>query len=172
MEITTIEEAQSTILKWLKENHHNMNEVKDNNSNFHYELDYPLGTQKKQRVIQPKDYPSLVLLLNGVSIAPEHMEKIKAMSEEERDSLYNEIRKDLIFSDCSYDMNLDESGIVRQVQFSYEFYFDTLTKTQLYRGLLLNYRTLLYFVTKFNDKFGIPVVDNAELLPEGDEHAR
>lgn len=172
MEITTIEDAQNAILKMLKENHHSLDEVKDTNANFHYELDYPLGTQKKQRVIQPKDYPSLVLLLNGVSIAPEHMEALKKMSEDERDKFYNEIRKELIFSDCSYDMNLDESGIARQVQFSYEFYFDTLTKTQLYRGLLFNYRTLLYFVTKFNDKFGIPVLDSAELHHEGDEHAR
>ena len=172
MEYTTIEEAQNALLKWLKENHHSLDEVKDQNANFHYEFDYPLGTQKKQRVIQPKDYPSLVLLLNGVSIAPEHMEKLKEMSEDERDQFYNEIRQELIFSDCSYDMNLDEAGVARQVQFSYEFYFDTLSKTQLYRGLLFNYRTLLYFVTKFNEKFGIPVLDSAEMPIDGDEHAR
>ena len=69
-------------------------------------------------------------------------------------------------------MNLDEAGVARQVQFSYEFYFDTLSKTQLYRGLLFNYRTLLYFVTKFNEKFGIPVLDSAEMPIEGEEHAR
>lgn len=158
MEITTIEEAREAILKWFKENHHNIEEFKDTNANFHFEIDFPIGTAKKQRIIQPKDYPSLVLILNGVSIAPEHMEKLKNMTEDEREHFYNEIRKDLMFLESSYDINLDQENIARQVQFSYEFYFDSLTKTQLYRSLLLNYRTLLYFVTKFNDKFGIPAM--------------
>lgn len=158
MEITTVEEAREAILKWLRENHHNIEEFKDTNANFHFEIDFPIGTQKKERIIQPKDYPSLVLLLNGVSIAPEHMEKLKSMPEDEREHFYNEIRRDLMFSESSYDINLDETGIARQVQFSYEFYFDSLTKTQVYKGLLLNYRTLLYFVTKFNDKFGLPTL--------------
>lgn len=158
MEITTIEEARDAVLKWLKENHHQIDEMKDQNANFHFEIDFPVGTQKKQRIIQPKDYPSLILLLNGVAIAPEHMEKLKNMPEDERERFYNELRKELIFLDTSYEMNLDERGVVRQVQFSYEFYFDSLTKTHLFRGLLLNYRVLLYFVTRFNEKFGIPVM--------------
>lgn len=163
LEITTVEQARETVLKWVKENHHNVEEYKDNNANFHFEIDFPLGTPKKQRIIQPKDYPSLILLLNGVSIAPEHMEKLKEMKEDDRERFYNEIRKDLMFSESSYDINLDEAGIARQVQFSYEFYFDGLTKTQLYRGLLVNYRTLLYFVTKFNDRFGLPVVPKQDV---------
>jgi len=156
LEITTVEKAKETVLKWLNENHHNIEEYKDNSANFHFEIDFPLGTAKKERIIQPKDYPSLILLLNGVSIAPEHMDLLKKMKEDERELFYNEIRKDLMFSESSYDINLDETGIARQVQFSYEFYFDTLTKTQLYRGLLVNYRVLIYFVNKFNERFGIP----------------
>lgn len=158
LEITTVEEARDSILRWLKENHHNIDELKDNNANFHFEIDFPIGTPKKQRIIQPKDYPSLILLLNGVSVAQEHMEILRQMDEEEREHFYNEIRKELIFLESSYDINLDEMGVARQIQFSYEFYFDSLTKTQLYRALLLNYRTLLYFVTKFNDKFGLPAM--------------
>src|SRR3989304_3516132 len=73
----------------------------------------------------------------------------------EREKFYADIRKDLIFLKNSYDFNLDEEGIVKQVQFSYEFYFDSLTKTRIFEGLLLNHRTLLYIVTKFNEKFGI-----------------
>ncbi len=158
MEITTIEEAKEAILQWLRENHHQIKEVKDNNAHFHFEIDYPLGTMKRQRIIQPKDYPSLILILNGVAIASDHMEKLKNMAEEEREKFYTELRKELLFQETSYEMNLDEKGIVRQVQFSYEFYFDSLTKTHLFRGLLLNYRILLYFVTRFNEKFGIPVM--------------
>jgi hypothetical protein len=107
-------------------------------------------------VLQPKDYPGLIVLLNGVAIANEHHEQLKALSEEQRDKFYSEIRKDLLFLDNSYDLNLDEEGIVKQVQFSYEFYYDGLSKTKLYEGLLVNHRTLLYIVTKFNEKFGVP----------------
>ncbi len=161
MEITTVEQAKESVLKWLKENHHQIDEFKDENANFHFEIDFPVGTMKKQRIIQPKDYPQLVLILNGVSIAPEHEEKLKAMKESEREAFYGEIRKDMMFSESSYDLNLDHDGVAKQVQFSYEFYFDGLTKTQLYKALLLNYRVLLYFVTKFNEKFGIPEAKNA-----------
>lgn len=161
MEITTAEQAKETILKWLKENHHQIEDYKDQNAHFHFEIDFPVGTMKKERIIQPNDYPQLILVLNGVSIAPEHAEHLKKMKDDEREGFYNEIRKDLMFSDVSYDLNLDPEGIAKQVQFSYEFYFDGLTKTQLYKALLMNYRVLLYFVTKFNDKFGIPEMKQA-----------
>ena len=161
MEITTVEQAKETILKWLKENHHQIDEFKDENANFHFEIDFPVGTMKKQRIIQPKDYPQLVLVLNGVSIAQEHAEKLGKMKEEDREDFYNEIRKDLMFSEVSYDLNLDQEGIAKQVQFSYEFYFDGLTKTQTFKALLFNYRVLMYFVTKFNYKFGIPEMKQA-----------
>lgn len=158
MEITSVEQAKDAIKKWLNENHHQASEIKDENAHFHFEIDYPIGTQKKQRIIQPKEYPGLIVLLNGVSLAPEHIEKLKKMKEEKREEFYAEIRKDLIFAENSYDMNLDEDGIVKQVQFSYEFYFDGLKKTNLFRGLLLNHRALLYIVSKFNERFGVPIL--------------
>ncbi len=162
MDITTVEQAKESIKKWLTENHHSVSEIKDENSNFHFEIDYPLGSMKKQRVLQPKDYPGLVVVLNGVAIANDHMEEIKKLSDDQKDRFYNDIRKDLLFLQNSYDMNIDESGVAKQVQFSYEFYFDGLTKTKMYEGLLLNHRTLLYIVTRFNDKFGIPVLPTSK----------
>lgn len=161
MENITTEQAKEIIKKWLEENHHQVTDIKDDNVNFHLEVDYPLGSMKRQRVIAPKDYPGLIVLLNGVAIANEHMEKIKKMNENDRDAFYGEIRKDLIFLQNSYDMNLDDHGVAKQVQFSYEFYVDSLTKTKLYEGLLLNHRTLLYIITKFNDEFGMPIMPSA-----------
>jgi hypothetical protein len=108
----------------------------------------------------------MVLILNGVAIAPEHLEKLKKMSEDDRESFYSEIRRELLFIESSYDINMDDEGIAKQVQFSNEFYFDGLTKTQLFRALLMNYRTLMYIVTKFNDKFGVPVMANIPAPPE------
>ena len=163
MAITTVEQAKEAIRQWLTENHHQVNEIKDENSNFHFEIDYPLGSMKKQRVLQPKDYPGLVVVLNGVAIANEHMEMIKKLAEDQKDKFYNDIRKDLLFLQNSYDMNISEDGVAKQVQFSYEFYFDGLTKTKMYEGLLLNHRTLLYIVTRFNDKFGIPVLPSSKV---------
>ncbi len=167
MEITTNEQAKELIQKWLTENHHQVSDVKDENANFHIEIDYPQGTMKRQRLIQPKEYPSMVLILNGVSIAPEHLEKLKKMDSEEREAFYSEIRKELLFVESSYDINIDEEGVAKQVQFSYEFYFDALTKTQLFRALLMNYRTLMYIVTKFNDKFGVPAMS---AMPQQHQH--
>ena len=156
MSIETTEDAKTTVTNWLTENGHQIKTIEDEGANFHFEIDYPLGSMKKQRVLQPKDYPGLMVLLNGVAIADEHKKKLHSLTEEERDVFYDQIRKDLLFLDNSYDMNTDEAGTVQQVQFSYEFYFDGLTKTQLYKGLLLNHRTLLYIVTVFNERFGIP----------------
>ncbi len=158
MSITSVEEASKAISGWLEENGHEVKAIEDDNSNFHLETSYPLGTVKNQRILNPKDYPGLCVLLNGVSIADEHKEKIKGMSENEKEKFYGALKKDLIFLDNSYEMNNDEEGVVQQVQFSYEFYFDSLTKTQLFKGLLLNHRTLLYIVMTFNEKFGIPTM--------------
>jgi hypothetical protein len=163
MAITTPEEASKALSNWLEENKHQVRAIEDEAANFHFEIDYPLGSMKRQRILQPKDYPGLCVLLNGVAIADTHKEKLGQLTEDERDSFYDDVRGDLLFLDNSYDMNTDEKGVVQQVQFSYEFYFDALTKTQLFKGLLLNHRTLLYIVTRFNAKFGIPV------MPEGAE---
>jgi hypothetical protein len=156
MEITAPEQAKEAIMKWLSENHHQVKEVKDDTTSFHFEVDYPLGSMKRQRVLQPRDYPGLVVLLNGVAIANEHLEKLKKLGDEEKGEFLSEIRNDLIFLQNSYDINVDDAGVPKQVQFSYEFYYDALSKTKLFEGLLLNHRTLLYIVTKFNDEFGIP----------------
>lgn len=158
MEITTPDQAKEAIKKWLTENHHSVNEIKDDAVTFHFEIDYPVGSQKRQRILQPKEFPGLVVLLNGVSVANEHAEKLKKLSEKERDRFYTDIRKDLLFLKNSYEMNLDDDGVAKTVQFSYEFYFDGLNKTNLFEGLLLNHRTLIYIVTKFNEKFGMPVM--------------
>jgi hypothetical protein len=158
MAITTPEQAKETVKKWLEENHHQINEITDDGSNFHFEIDYPLGSLKRQRVIQPKEYPGLMVILNGVGVAKEHLEQLKALTEAERDTFYATIRNDLLFLQNSYDMNIDNEGLAKQVQFSYEFYFDGLTKTKLFDGLLLNHRTLLYIITRFNDEFGTPEV--------------
>ena len=169
MEITTVEQAKGSLKKWLEENHHQVNEIKDDAVNFHFEIDYPLGSLKRQRVLQPKEYPGLIVLLNGVGIANEHVEKLKKMNQNDRDAFYTEIRNDLIFLPNSYDMNMDEDSVAKQVQFSYEFYYDGLTKTKLYEGLLMNHRTLLYIITKFNDEFGVPAMPSA--APAGAEGA-
>jgi hypothetical protein len=158
MAITTPEQARDTIKGWLEENHHNINEITDEGSNFHFEIDYPLGSMKRQRIIQPKEYPGLMVILNGVGVAKEHLESLKKLTEPQRDDFYATIRNDLLFLQNSYDMNIDEEGLAKQVQFSYEFYFDGLTKTKLFDGLLLNHRTLLYIITRFNDKFGTPEI--------------
>lgn len=158
MEITTPEQAKEVIKKWLEENHHELKEVADENATFHFEIDYPLGSMKRQRVLQPKDFPGLIVVLNGVSVAAEHTEKLKKTNENDRDAFYAEIRKDLLFLQNSYDMNMDDAGLPKQVQFSYEFYYDSLNKTKVYEGLLLNHRTLLYIITKFNDEFGMPIL--------------
>lgn len=170
MEITTPEQAKEIVKKWLEENHHEVKDISDENAAFHFEIDYPLGSMKRQRVIQPKEFPSLIVLLNGVSIASEHADKLKTMENNDREAFYNEIRKDLLFLQNSYDLNVDEGGIAKQVQFSYEFYFDALTKTKLYEGLLLNHRTLLYIITKFNDEFGMPVMPSSQ-KGEAEGHA-
>ena len=158
MEITTAEQAKNLIKKWLEENHHQLKELTEDSVSFHFEVDYPISTLKRQRVLQPKDFPGLIVLLNGVSIANEHVEKLRKMTQKEREKFYNDIRNDLLFLKNSYDINFDEEGVAKQIQFSYEFYFDALTKTRLFEGLLLNHRTLIYIVSKFNDKFGVPVL--------------
>src|SRR3989338_3507987 len=115
MEITTIEQAKTGIYKWLSENQHEIKEIKDENANFHFEIDYPLNTQKRQRIIQPKEYPGLVVILNGVSLAPEHIEKLSKMKEDKREAFYAGIRRGLIFLENSYDMNMAEKLVAKQV---------------------------------------------------------
>ncbi|MEE9542568.1 MAG: DUF2299 family protein [Thermodesulfobacteriota bacterium] len=163
MSITTPEEASKLITGWLEENSHQVKTIEHEESNFHFEVDYPLGSMKRQRILQPKDYPGLCLILYGIGISDDHKTKLGQMPEDELEAFYDELRLDLLFLDNNCDIIPDEKGIVQTIQFSCEFYFDSLTKTQIFKSLVLNHKSFMYIVNKFNTKFGIP------MMPEGAE---
>jgi hypothetical protein len=153
MEITTPEQAKEAIKRWLSENRHTLVEMDDDKANFHFVIDYPMGTSSRQSIIQPKMIPNLIWINKSVMIAPEHIKKLKAMEPKARSDFYSYIRRDLLFLENHYRMSINDKGILENIQFTYELYLDGLTKTNLFRGLLLNHRTFMYIVLSFRGRF-------------------
>ncbi|MFQ5815362.1 MAG: DUF2299 family protein [Candidatus Hydrothermarchaeaceae archaeon] len=154
MEISNPEQAGEAIRGWLKDNNHSIKEVDDDGANFHFVIDYPIGAPNKQAITQPKKVPGLIVIINNIIIAPDHIKKLKGMEQKAREDFYSYIRRDLLFLENSYNMSINDEGVLERIQFSYEFYFDGLTKTQLFKGLLLNHRTFLYIVLSLRGRFG------------------
>ena len=131
MSISTPEEANKVLNGWLEENKHQVRAIEDEQASFHFEIDYPLGSMKKQRIIQPKEYPGLVVLLNGVGVAEEHKDKLKELSEDDTDTFHNFIRKAFIFAENSYDMNTTDEGVIDQIQLIQHIFLNLLKSKEL-----------------------------------------
>jgi len=158
-EIVTSAEARDAIEGWLTGNHHEFSSVEDEAAAFHLDVDYPPRSNKRQRIIQPREFEDMLIFLNGISTAPEHQKQMKEMLPMERDNFFDTLRKQLMFAESSVEWEVNDEGVIEQVQFSFELYFDGLSKTSLFRALLMQHRALLFVITSFNQKFGVPTLD-------------
>ncbi len=148
------EDAKETIKKWLSSSEHSVREVKAKDSAFDFEIDYPIGQQMKQHIIQPDKVADLIVIVNSIAISPEHLNGLSKMKPAERQSMIHEMGKELVLRDNQYEFQFSPEGVLSSVVFTYPIFFDGLTKDNLYRALDCNFKSFVFLSMVLTEQMG------------------
>lgn len=142
---------ESKIKRWLTEEGLLGQIVDDENANFHFIVNYP--EDHVIDVIQPKDKEDLVLVACATSVSPEHLSKIRELSESKREEFLWQVRfslnKFLVDFQLEHPRNILESYLVTD-----EIYNDALTKDRLISTIKKVFKAKLHVLWLIQKKFG------------------
>ncbi|HPC89094.1 MAG TPA: DUF2299 family protein [Methanothrix sp.] len=153
MSIKDPTEARDKIKVWLVEEGLFDEEVPTENLYFQFAAEYPPKSGRHLSVIQPKGHEDMVVVFSRIRLADVHQEAISAMPLKSRERLLWQMRYDLLFRDCSFEME-PRGGPLQSIRFTREIYYDGLTKNKLMEVIAENFKCELYVVWKFQEVFG------------------
>ncbi len=153
MSIDNVDEARDRIKAWLAEEGLFKEEVSAENFYFQLAAEYPVKSGRHLSVIQPRGHEDMVVVFSRIRLADVHQEAISAMPLKARERLLWQMRYDLLFRDCSFEME-PRGGPLQSIRFTREIYYDGLTKNKLMEAIAENFKCELYVVWKFQEIFG------------------
>jgi hypothetical protein len=148
------EEVKKTVKQWLSDGEHSIKEVKDENTNFYFEIDYPVGQKTKQLLLQPRRAADLLVVSYPITISKEHMSGLHKMKYSQRQNLMDELWMELLFRESQFNFVYNREGIFSNVEFRCSIYFDGLNKNNLYHALNANFKAFLYLSFVLSKKLG------------------
>jgi hypothetical protein len=144
-------EIQDKIQKWLADEGYFRQKVPDENSNFHFIINYPEGHVID--VIQPKGKDDMVVIGCATNVSPEHLSQIKKMTSDEKEEFIWEFRFALNGLMVDFQIQHPEN-VLQSYVVSSEIYEDGLTKDRLISSVKSIFRAKLQGLWKIQQKFG------------------
>jgi len=142
---------EDKIKQWLIEEDLLGQIVDDENANFHFIVNYP--EDHVIDVIQPKGKEDLILIACATSVGPEHLSKIRELSESKREEFLWQVRfslnKFLVDFQLEHPRNILESYLVTD-----EIYNDALTKDRLISTIKKVFKAKLHVLWLIQKRFG------------------
>ncbi len=142
---------EDKIKRWLSEEGLLGQIVDDENANFHFIVNYP--EDHVIDVIQPKGKRDLVLVACATSVSPEHLSKIRELSESKREEFLWQVRfslnKFLVDFQLEHPRNILESYLVTD-----EIYNDALSKDRLISTIKRVFKAKLHVLWLIQKRFG------------------
>jgi hypothetical protein len=142
---------QDKIQKWLADEGYFRQKVPDENSNFHFIINYPEGHVID--VIQPKGKEDLIVIGCATNVSPEHLTQMKKMNSEDREEFIWEFRFALNGLLVDFQIQHPEN-ILQSYVVSSEIYEDGLNKDRLISSVKNVFRAKLQGLWKIQQKFG------------------
>jgi hypothetical protein len=139
------------VQKWLADEGYFRQKVPDENSNFHFIINYPEGHVID--IIQPKGKEDMIVIGCATNVSPEHLSKIKKMNIEEREEFIWEFRYSLNSLLVDFQLQHPEN-VLNSYVVSSEIYEDGLSKDRLISTVKNVFRAKLQGLWKIQEKFG------------------
>ena len=144
---------ENKVQKWLSDEGYFRQKVADDNTNFHFIINYPEGHVLD--VIQPKGKDDLIVIGCATNVSPEHLSKIRKLSGEKREKFIWDFR--FLLNKQFVDFQLDHpDNILQGFVITEEIYEDGLSKDRLISTVKKIFRAKLQGIWKIQMKFGIP----------------
>lgn len=139
------------IQKWLADEGYFRQKVPDENSNFHFIINYP--ESHVIDVIQPKGKEDMIVIGCATNVSPEHLSQMKKMNLEDREDFIWEFRFALNGLLVDFQIQHPEN-ILQSYVVSTEIYEDGLNKDRLISSVKNVFRAKLQGLWKIQQKFG------------------
>ena len=146
-------EIRDKVKSWLVQEGLFKEELSAEHFHFQIAAEFPAKSGRHLSVIQPKGHEDVVVVFSRIRLAEGHQKALAALPVKERERLIWQMRYDLLFQDCSFEIE-PGGGDLQSIRFTREIYYDGLTKNELMQAIRNNFKCELYVVWKFQEIFG------------------
>ena len=143
---------QDKVQKWLSDEGLFRQKVPDDNTNFHFIINYPEGHVLD--VIQPKGKEDLIVVGCATNVSPEHLSKINAMADDKKEKFIWDFR--FLLNAQFVDFQLEHpNNVLQSFVITEEIYEDGLSKDRLISTIKKIFRAKLQGIWRIQEKFGV-----------------
>lgn len=147
-----VREFEDKVQKWLSDAGIFRQKVPDDNTNFHFIINYP--EDNVMDVIQPKGIQDILVIGCATNVSPEHTTEIRLLSDSKREDFIWDLR--FLLNSKEIDFQLDHpNNVLESFLITTEIYEDGLTKDRLMSDIKMVFRAKIQCVWKIQQKFGV-----------------
>lgn len=150
---------ENKIQKWLVDEGYFNKKIPDENSNFHFLLNYPEGHILD--LIQPLNKKDMVVIGCATNVSPEHVMQIQKLSDKEKEEFLWDFK--FCLNNFLVDFQLEHpDNVLKSYVISDELYEDGLTKNNLILSLKKVFRAKLQGLWKIQKNFGTNEIESKQ----------
>jgi hypothetical protein len=143
---------ENKVQKWLSDEGFFRQKVADDNTNFHFIINYPEGHVLD--VIQPKRKDDLIIIGCATNVSPEHLSKIRELPDDKKEKFIWDFR--FLLNGQFVDFQLEHpNNVLQSFVITEEIYEDGLSKDRLISTVKKIFRAKLQGIWKIQKKFGV-----------------
>jgi hypothetical protein len=147
-----VKRLDDKVQKWLSDVGIFRKKVPDENTNFHYIINYP--QENVMDVIQPKGNFDLVVIGCATNVSPQHLDGMKKLSTSKQEEFIWDLR--YMLNSQGVDFQLQHpNNVLESFLITAEIYEDGLTKDRLISTIKTIFRAKIQCVWKIQQEFGI-----------------
>lgn len=150
--INLVKKLDDKVQKWLSDVGIFRNKMPDDNTNFHFIINYP--EENVMDVIQPKGNPDLVVIGCATNVSPEHSSEMRALSDSKKNDFIWDFRYMLNNKDVDFQLS-HPNNVLESFLITAEIYEDGLTKDRLISTIKQVFRAKIQCVWKIQQEFGM-----------------
>ena len=144
---------ETIIQKWLVEENLLKNKIPDENSTFHYIINYP--ENHSMDIIQPLGKPDLILIGCATEIAQEQREQMKNSKKQEREDYIWDIRYTLNTQLLDFNLQIENNNELKQFIITDKIYEDGLNKNTFIKTIEKVFKSKIQCIWKLEQKFNL-----------------
>lgn len=150
MQIEKITNKQ--VENWIREFGSTPTIIDDANTEWHYEFDYPVKTQHRTHILQPKGSNTQIVVLAGLRISEDHQEQFSQLSSDEQKEFILKLQGLMTTPEVDFKMEGKSSGISspQNITFSKVRFSDGLTLDSVYQSVGQVFKAKLQAIYFFN----------------------
>lgn len=147
-----VQKIEDKVQKWLSDVGIFRQKVPDDNTNFHFIINYP--EENVMDIIQPKGIPDLLVIGCATNVSPEHLSEIRLLSDSKRKDFIWDIRYMLNSKDVDFQLS-HPNDVLESFVITGEIYGDGLNKDRLISAIKTVFRAKIQCVWKIQQEFGM-----------------